>query len=108
MSIDISSFLAILFMHHSIISFPKSSVKEIFDSMKLYTIALLAPLASAACSANQISLTFMVSNFYPYQYETEESCPVAGSCGKSRSPTLTSAELASKFEGPDGVGSQVI
>ncbi|KAK1544559.1 hypothetical protein CPAR01_02061 [Colletotrichum paranaense] len=48
--------------------------------MKLFTIALLAPLASAVCSTSQLSLTFMVSNFYPYEYETEEFCPVAGSC----------------------------
>ncbi|KAK1633331.1 hypothetical protein BDP81DRAFT_452429 [Colletotrichum phormii] len=48
--------------------------------MKIYSLALIAPLVSAACSANLISLTFMVSNFYPYQYETEGFCPVAGSC----------------------------
>ncbi|KAF9878128.1 hypothetical protein CkaCkLH20_04166 [Colletotrichum karsti] len=48
--------------------------------MKLLSLALLAPFVSAACdtSKNEISLTFMLSNFY--DYEVEEFCPVAGSC----------------------------
>lgn len=49
--------------------------------MKFYSLALFVPLVSAVCNTvqNQISLTFMKSNFY--EYEEHEVCPAAGSCG---------------------------
>ncbi|CAI0649599.1 unnamed protein product [Colletotrichum noveboracense] len=47
--------------------------------MKLLSLALFAPLVSAVCSTDQVSLTFMRSTFGE-PYEEHEVCPAAGSC----------------------------